>query len=117
MSVKEKRFKYLMGLLLVVFLVVDYGPFMAWVHEKGGLAGVNQDFWDHMFHSHMYQVTVVDLTTLASFFFIWMIWDSRRRQHPWRALLWLPAYLLAPGIAMFGYLLTRRGLPPESARR
>jgi ABC-type Fe3+ transport system permease subunit len=116
MSASEKRFKGLIALVLVIFVVVDYFPFMAWVHEQGGLAGANQDFWNHMFHSHLYKVTVMDLTGLAWLVFVWMIWDSRRRRHPWRPLLWLPVYLIAPAIASFGYLLTRGGqeFPPES---
>jgi hypothetical protein len=114
MSANEKRLKGLIALATVIFVVVDLGPFRAWLHEQGGLAAANRDFWDHMFHSHMYQVTIMDLTGLAWLIFVWMLWDSRRRQHPWRAWLWLPVYLITPCLGIFGYLLTRRDVAAPS---
>jgi ABC-type Fe3+ transport system permease subunit len=117
MSPTEKRNKRLVALLLAAFVLAEIPFSRAWVHEQGGIAGAYEDFWHHIFNSPVYQVTAIDLTGLATLTFLWMISDSRRRRHPWRAWLWLPVFLFSPSLGIFGYLLTRRGweLPPESA--
>jgi hypothetical protein len=113
MSAHEKRLKVLVAVGLVVFVVFDLPPFRAWVAERGGLAAANQDFWARVSHDHLYQETVIQLTGLATLIFVWMVADSRRRRHPWRAWLWLPVYLLAPTIGSCGYLLTRGDEAPS----
>jgi len=118
MSTAEKRFKSFVALLTGIFIVAMLPFARAWVDEQGGVAGANRDLWDHILHSPLYQVTAIDFAGLAVLIFLWMVWDSRRRQHPWRAWLWLPMFLFCPSLGTFGYLLTRRGweLPPVQSQ-
>ena len=108
MSPTEKQIKGFVALLLGVFVLSEIHFAKAWVDEQGGIAGANRDLWNNILHSPLYQVTAIDFAGLASLIFPWMIWDSRRRQHPWRPWLWLPVFLFSPSLGAFGYLLTRR---------
>lgn len=117
MTPTEKRYKSLLAGLLVGFILVEIPFVRAWLNEQGGVWGINAHFFHQLLHDPLYQVTAIDFTVLALLVYCWMVWDSRRRQHPKRAWYWLPVFLISPALGTLGYLLTRRGweFPPERA--
>ncbi len=119
MTPVEKRHKAVLSIFAALFVFIQIPFVYAWVVQQGGFWGMNAEFFSRLAHDPLYQVTAIDFTALTLLVFMWMIWDSLRRQHPWRAWLWLPVILISPTLGALGYLLTRRGwqFPIAAARR
>jgi hypothetical protein len=115
MHLTEKRMKTFFGVLLAVFLLAEIPFTKAWLDEQGGFGQINEHFFQSLLHDPLYQVTAIDFTVTALLVFVWMVWDSRRRLHPWRVWLWFPAFMVSPSLGTLGYLLTRNEKLPASS--